>query len=209
MMMSRTLLLFCLLVGGNAGYGQTFLVPDCRHLEVTALQFTADSSVQVTVSNNCSECARHVYTGIVIHGTSGDTLAAHKYLFAWANPPNLEATTYPVKATLPFTLADISRIEMTAGICGDIPFSSSLIAELTNPALIQIAPNPANGNVRIITPPGTEISRTTLLDGAGRIIRHITARPTTFSTTGLAAGTYLLRLTTNHSTITKRLVVGN
>ncbi|MEM9929450.1 MAG: T9SS type A sorting domain-containing protein [Bacteroidota bacterium] len=145
----------------------------------------------------------HVYTGVLIIGQRGDTLATQKNLFANVTPPNQGASTYALNVLRRFEQSDIQRIEMTAGVCPELSFAP--ISPQADGFVL--APNPAEDYASILFTAHLAVQQLAILDGTGRVVRKFHPNATSINTTGLKAGIYFLRLATDESTTTKKLIV--
>ncbi|WNJ20180.1 T9SS type A sorting domain-containing protein [Pontibacter sp. G13] len=186
--------------------------PNCGELTVTEINFTSDSTLSVTVYNDCDTCYQHVYTGLEIYDESDSLIAESTIPNSSPSPLGKDDHTYEMISDQAFTLANIRRIVMTDQLCDSmtIDLNSSLglgddFAD--NRINLEIYPNPASGQVHLLNPDQHLISKATVFNLQGQNLGTIRPIAESLSVRHLPAGTYLLVLDLRTTQLIKRLTI--
>lgn len=188
--------------------------PTCSNFLVENLAMENDSIMKITIRNNCTSCGSNGgYADIFIIQNSLDTIARTNCfcLFGPAGASNPQTYYIPSNvATVP--PINQLRVSMMFDVCDSIPFSPTLaINENNKKTQIKIYPNPAKQKLTIeLNDPTTSIEQIIITDINGKEVKKIKCMQKNkmeVDTTFLKQGTYVIVVTTNRQTITKKIVI--
>ncbi len=201
------LLLFCI---GNPFNlcAQEWRFPNCNELEVLKIEQSNVNTdiLELSVYNDCDDCAIHVYTGLLIFDGE-DTLGIEVNLYTKSSPLNNDSYLYTVSRKSAFEINENLRIEMV-GICDSIPFSSELLSTLSSNVnladRITVFPNPAEEFIYLKTQNNIQIESIAILDHLGRLIKSEINIIDGIKVSGLIPGIYLLAVKTSDGIVYKK-----
>jgi len=117
--------------------------PVCNDLVVEKLQMANDSTMEVTIRNNCSNCSAAAYCNIMVIENSTDTIC--NTCFCLFSPYN--STLYYLSSKLP-VIPPLSQLRVSMPcVCDNIPFDPTIGIDEgeKKESQIKIFPNPGNG----------------------------------------------------------------
>lgn len=196
-----------LLVSGFAN-AQDWRIPDCRDLEVTSINIdNPNKTARVDVYNNCNTCMQHVYTGLIVYGEK-DTLAISKLLFGEKNPDNKSTESYDLITTKSFTIADITKIEMVAGICDSITISNVVLKVESNKSVkFTVFPNPTKDWITIRTTVPFKTLQLEIFDTQGRSIKQLESTSPNIFIGDVLPGIYFISIKAENLVYYEKLLI--